>query len=119
MYKANECEPKYPGVILRVAEHVEAPYHDELTWTTYTESKEGPDEFLEKILDQVNMGKGFTCLGAPGVGKTWVLAKVKEMLEELNHSCVCLAPTHAAARLLPDGDTIHHFVGRYAIVVGV
>ena len=29
---------------------------------------------------------------------------------------VCLAPTHAAARLLPgEGDTIHHFVGKYAM----
>ena len=28
---------------------------------------------------------------------------------------VCLAPTHAAARLLPDGDTVHHFVGKYAM----
>lgn len=28
---------------------------------------------------------------------------------------MCLAPTHAAARLLPDGDTVHHFVGKYAM----
>ena len=28
---------------------------------------------------------------------------------------VGLAPTHAAARQLPDGDTVHHFVGKYAM----
>ena len=28
---------------------------------------------------------------------------------------VCLAPTHAGARLLPDGDTVHHFVGEFAM----
>lgn len=28
---------------------------------------------------------------------------------------VCLAPTHAAARQLPDADTVHHFCGKYAM----
>ena len=28
---------------------------------------------------------------------------------------VCLAPTHQAASLLPDGDTIHHFIGKFAM----
>ena len=116
VYKANECQPRFPGGVLKVAaDHVDPPYHDELTWTTYTEPKHGPDEFLEQILDHVNMGKSFSCLGSPGVGKTWVLAKVKEQLEELNQKVVCLAPTHAAARLLPSGDTIHHFVSKYAM----
>ena len=67
------------------------------------------------MLGHVKEGKSFTLLGAPGVGKTWVLAKVKEREEELNQKVVCLAPTHAAARLLPDGDTVHHFVGKYAM----
>ena len=53
--------------------------------------------------------------GPPGTGKTWILAKVKERLEELDQKVVCLAPTHCAARLLPDGDTVHHFVRKYAM----
>ena len=77
VYKANECEPKFPGGTLKIAEHLDPPYHDELAWTTYSEPKRGPDEFLERVLQQVNMGKSFTILGAPGVGKTWILAKVK------------------------------------------
>ena len=109
VYKANECEPRFPGGTLKIADHVDPPYHDELTWKTCTEPKRGPDEFLEQVLQQVNTGKSFTLLGAPGVGKTWILAKVKERLEELNQKVVCLAPTHAASRLLPDGDTVHQF----------
>lgn len=115
VYKANECEPRFPGGKLKVAEHIDPPYHGQLEWTTYTESKEGPDDFLQKVLGHVDEGTSFTLLGAPGVGKTWVLGKVKERLEELNQKVVCLAPTHAAARLLPDGDTVHHFVGKYAM----
>ena len=44
-----------------------------------------------------------------------VLAKVKEHLEQNNQHVVCLAPNHAAARLLPDGDTIHHSAGKFAL----
>lgn len=115
VYKANECEPRFPGGTLKIADHVDPPYPDELTWTTYTEPKHGPDEFLERVLQQVNMGKSFTLLGAPGVGKTLILSKVQERLQELNQNVVCLAPTHAAARLIPEGDTVHHFVGKYAM----
>ena len=42
-------------------------------------------------------------------------AKVKERLRERGENVVCLAPTHAAARLIPEGDTVHHFVGKYAM----
>ncbi len=54
-------------------------------------------------------------LGPPGVGKTHVVGKLKEDLEARGERVVSLAPTHAAARLLPDGDTVHHFVGKYAM----
>jgi hypothetical protein len=58
----------------------------------------------------------FTCLGAPGTGKSKIiLAKVREELLAQGERVVCLAPTHAAARLLPDGDTVHHFVGKFAM----
>ena len=69
------------------------------------------------VLDHVKQNKSFTCLGAPGTGKTkGILAKVRDLLLEQGENVVCLAPTHAAARLLPgEGDTIHHFVGKYAM----
>ena len=87
-----------------------------MEWETHTEPKKGPDEFLQKILDHVSAGKSFTCIGAPGTGKTWILARVKGHLEDLGHRVACIAPTHAGARLLPEGDTIHHFVGKFAML---
>ena len=30
VYKANECEPRFPGGTLKVAEHVDPPYHEQL-----------------------------------------------------------------------------------------
>lgn len=75
-YKANECEPRFPGGTLKVAEHVDPPYHEQLAWKTYTEPKEGPDDFVEKVLEHVRKGLSFTCLGAPGTGKSkGILAK--------------------------------------------
>ena len=81
-----------------MAEHVDPPTHEPLEWTTHIEPREGPDNFLEKILQHVDEGKSFTSLGAPGVGKTYILAKIKERLEHNDERVVCLAPTHAAAR---------------------
>ena len=116
VYKCNPSQPRFPGGTLSISQHVAPPNIEPLEWTTHIEPKEGPDDFLEKVvLKHVEAGKGFTCLGAPGVGKTWILGKVKEKLEQLDQKVVCLAPTHCAARLLPDGDTVHHFVGKYAM----
>ena len=115
VYKANICEGKYPGGTLQIADHVPPPHHEDLKWDTHEEPKEGEDVFLERILEHVADGRAFTCLGPPGTGKTYIVAKVKEALEEKGEKCTCLAPTHAAARLLPDGMTVHHFVGKYAM----
>ena len=70
---------------------------------------------MQKVLDHVSADKSFTCVGPPGSGKTWILEKVKEHLESLGKKVICLAPTHPGARLIPDGDTIHHFVGKFAV----
>ena len=51
--------------------------------------------------------------GAPGVGKSFVLRKIKEVLLESNQKCEAIAPTHAAARLI-DGTTVHYFLGKYS-----
>jgi len=116
VYKVQTREPKFPGGVLKLHKHIAPPYPKKLDWETHIESKRGADNFLQKILDHVGTDKSFTCRGPPGTGKTWVLAKIKEHLESLGKKVVCLAPTHAGARLIPDGDTIHHFVGKYAML---
>ena len=117
VYKCNElAEPRFPGGTLKIADHVDPPYHEELEWNDVTEPTEGPDDFVDKVLEHVRAGKSFTCLGAPGTGKSkGILAKVREDLLARGERVVCLAPTHAAARQLPEGDTIHHFVGKHAM----
>ena len=116
VYRVKTCEPRFPGGKLKIATHTEPPYPKLLEWDTQTESKRGPDDFLQRILDHVSADKSFTCIGCPGTGKTWILAKVKEHLEALGKKVACIAPTHAGARLLPEGDTIHHFVGKFAML---
>ena len=92
------------------------PYHNQVAWNVATEPTEGPDDFAEKVLEHAKAGKSFTCLGAPGTGKSkGILAKVREDLLSRGERVVCLAPTHATARRLPDADTVHHFVGKYAM----
>lgn len=117
VYKCNPCDPRFPGGTLPVAPSTNPPHVDSLEWTVHVEPKEGPDNFVDMVLEHVKKRKSFTCLGAPGTGKTkGILAKVRELLLERGENVVCLAPTHAAARLLPgEGDTVHHFVGNYAM----
>ena len=96
--------------------HSGPPSPEILEWVTHVEPKEGPDEFVEKVLEHVRLGRSFTCLGAPGTGKSkGILAKVREEVLAQSENVVCLAPTHAAARQLPDADTVHHFCGKRAM----
>ena len=53
------------------------PIHKELKWDIY---KEHDDNFLTLILNHVSAGRSFTCLGPPGVGKTYVLSQVHDFL---------------------------------------
>ena len=69
VYKCNETEPRFPGGTLKIAEHADPPYHEKLEWNVVTEPMEGPDDFVERVLEHVRQGKSFTCLGAPGTGK--------------------------------------------------
>ena len=113
VYKCNEVtEPRRPGGALTLAEHVDPPHHNELDWNLVVEPTDGPYDFVETVLEHVRAGKSFTCLGAPGTGKSkWILAKVREDLMSRGERVVCLAPTHAATRQLPDADTVHHLWG--------
>ena len=71
------------------------------------------DNFLETILDRVKRGRSFSIVGPPGVGKSFVLRKIQEVLLQSNQKCEAIAPTHAAARLI-DGCTVHYFLGKYS-----
>ena len=106
----------FPGGTLKVAEHVDPPCSEQLEWNTIEEHTEGPDDFVEKALEHVRQGKSLTCLGAPRTRKSkGILAKVRDELLASGERVVCLAPTHAAARQLPEADTIHHSVSKYAM----
>lgn len=63
VYKCNLSEPRYPGGSLTVAAHSDPPTPEILEWVTHVESKEGPDEFVEKVLEHVRNGLSFTCIG--------------------------------------------------------
>ncbi len=76
VYKCKVCEPRFPGGKLKISQHIEPPTHDQLEWIMHTESLVGPDTFLEQILNHVKEDKSFTCLGSPGVGKTFAVDKV-------------------------------------------
>ena len=73
MYKCNEAEARFPGGTLKIADHVDPPYHEKLEWNVIEEPTnidEGPDDFVERGLEHFRQGKSFTCLGAPGTGKS-------------------------------------------------
>ena len=108
-----ETEPRFPGGVLTASQYVPPPTHSPLSWNIYREDLEGPGTFMEQILQQVNAGRSFTCIGSPGVGKTYALEKVYNTLQEIGEKVICLGPTHCSARLLPEGKTIHYFISKY------
>ena len=66
---------------MTVAPSIDPPYVEPLEWTVHVEPKEGPDEFVDQVLDHVKQKKAFTCLGDPGTGNTnGIVAKVREFL---------------------------------------
>ena len=81
VYKCTLCEPRFPGCTLTIAPSIDPPSLEPLDLTYHVEQKDGPDNFVDKVLDHVKQNKAFTCLGAPGTGKTkGILAKVRELL---------------------------------------
>ena len=64
-------EPRQKKLLLRILDA------KNLEWKSHIEPNGGPDVLLGKILEHVRRGKSFTCRGAPGIGTTWVLAKVR------------------------------------------
>ena len=99
---------RYPGGTLKLT-HGVAPTINDTQWHIIEEH----DNFLETILDRVKSGKSFSVFGAPGVGKSFVLKKIKEVLLQSKQKCEAIAPTHAASRLI-GGTTVHYFLGKYS-----
>ena len=95
VYKCEEKEPRYPSGSLKIADHVDPPIPEDLPWNIIEEPREGEDTFIETILAQVRKGKSFTTLGAPGVGKTWVIQRVKEELEAQGERVISSFGSHA------------------------
>ena len=89
VYKCTHCEPRFPGGTLTVAPSIDPPDVEPLEWTYHVGSNDGPDNFVDKVLDHVKQKKAFTCLGAPGTGKTrGILANVRELLLEQGETVV-------------------------------
>jgi 5-methylcytosine-specific restriction endonuclease McrA len=63
------------------------------------------DPLINKILDS---NKSWLINGPPGAGKTTLINKIKEYLNNNGKVYKCLAPTNLAA-LLIDGTTVHKF----------
>ena len=53
VYKCAPCEPRFPGGELSVAPSIDPPSLEPSEWTVHVESKEGPDNFVDKVLDHV------------------------------------------------------------------
>ena len=69
-----------------MAPHTDTPFMEPLEWITHIEPREGPDEFLDQLLSHFKQGLSATVLGPPGVGKTWIVGKLKEDLEARGES---------------------------------
>ena len=56
VYKCCACDPRFPGGNLTVAPSIDPPNVESLEWTVHVEPKEGPDDFVELVLEHVKQG---------------------------------------------------------------
>jgi len=85
VYKCNTTEPGLPGGVQTVSQYVPSPIHTPLSWNICMEDLEGPDTFMEQILQQIREDKSFPSVGRPGVGKTFIY-KGSNPQPQLKHS---------------------------------
>ena len=100
------------GGSLKRDDSCERPVPCALQWNVSTEPLTGPDTFAEVIKDHLLLESGCV-VGAPGTGKSFLLAQVRDSLRAAGHNVVVLAPTNAAARQV-SGCTCHAFCARVA-----
>ena len=88
-----EAQPSAGELVIRDAE---APVLPEATWNVRCEPLDGPDTFLQEILEHVRSGASLTVEGIAGTGKTVALRAVQAALEEAGVKCqaICLTHTH-------------------------
>ena len=85
------------------------PVLDDPQWDM-REEKPG-DDMVTMVCNHVASGKTFCCTGAPGTGKSFLLAKIQERLQSMGERVEVLAPSNAAARIV-HGQTCHHFIAK-------
>lgn len=96
------CEPAWkPGT-----ESFELPPR---VWATITE--EAQVDIFPRSLDAVLGGGGCQLTGPPGTGKSHMIRRLKEALDERGIRHTSVAPTHAACKQI-GGQTLHRFCHR-------
>jgi hypothetical protein len=109
------AEPQPPAGPLQLLES-KPPELPEAIWQTYREPLDGPDAFLDRIVEHVLKGESAIVEGCAGTGKTVVLRAAQKALEEQGHRCQAICLTHAGARNIgPDATTAHSFVMKYVL----
>ncbi|OYV37403.1 MAG: hypothetical protein B7Z80_12935 [Rhodospirillales bacterium 20-64-7] len=85
-----------------------------LAWRSVYEAGDG---FYEGVIrPHIMSGKSARIEGPPGMGKSWVLKRVKHDLEAAGEQVAVIAPYHVAARQLGCGArTCHSFVHRFVM----
>ena len=74
--------------------------------------KEEPETNPETMANLILERNGGLILGPPGTGKTWVVARIKKILESKGHLVKNVAFTHPAARNF-GGYTISHHIQKH------
>ena len=117
VYRVEEVEEAtMPGGTLTFKE-ASRPIIEPLTWTILSEgedaSSRGGDFYNDVIRPHIiEQGRSAFISGPPGVGKSWVLLKLKKDLEEKGENVKVISLTHVAARNV-FGKTAHSFVHRF------
>ncbi len=112
VYRVEEVEEAaMPGGTLAFKE-ASRPIVEPLAWTVMVEH-DGENLYNDVIRPHVvEQGRSSFISGPPGVGKSWVLTKLKEELEEKGEKVKVISLTHVAARNI-NGQTAHSFVHRF------
>jgi len=109
-------EPQPAAGPLELREDAPMPALPAASWQTHLEPLEGPDDFLEKILEHVRSGGSLLVEGVAGTGKTVVLRAVQQALEQSGVRCQAICLTHTGARNIgPAACTAHSFVMKHVL----
>jgi hypothetical protein len=93
-----------------------APELPEASWTTRYEPLDGPDDFLQTIVEHAVSGASMIVESTAGTGKTVVLRAVQKALENAQSRCQAICLTHTGARNIgPAACTAHSFVMKHVL----